>query len=134
MHIDEVDRRILGALQTNAKLTNIELAEKVGMSQSSCLRRVRLMEEAGLIGGYALILDQKAAGLPGNAFVQITLDGQGRPFLDAFETAIARVPEALACYLLAGSADYLVHIVCQSAPNNDPLSASKRDPFGGLSR
>ncbi len=111
MSADEIDRRILTILQTDARLTNAELAERVGMSPSSCLRRVRSMEEAGLISGYALMLDQKAAGLPGNVFVQITLDGQGRSLLDEFEHAIARVPEVMSCYLLAGSADYLVHVV-----------------------
>jgi Lrp/AsnC family leucine-responsive transcriptional regulator len=90
--LDISDRRILIELQANARLTNLELAQRVGISASSCLRRVRFMEEAGLVKGYALVLDPKAAGVPGNAFVQITLDGQRRAFLDAFE------------------ADYLVHI------------------------
>jgi Lrp/AsnC family leucine-responsive transcriptional regulator len=108
--LDISDRRILIELQANARLTNLELAQRVGISASSCLRRVRFMEEAGLVKGYALVLDPKAAGVPGNAFVQITLDGQRRAFLDAFEAAITKVPEVLSCHLLAGAADYLVHI------------------------
>lgn len=123
MMLDQSDRRILNELQTNARLTNLELAERIGMSPSSCLRRVRLMEEAGLIRGYALLLDPKAAGLPGNAFVQITLDGQRRAFLDAFEAAITKVPEVLSCYLLAGLADYLVHIAFRDTEDLERIHA-----------
>jgi Lrp/AsnC family transcriptional regulator, leucine-responsive regulatory protein len=108
--LDQSDRKILAELQRDARLTNLELAARVAMSPSSCLRRVRLMEEAGLIRGYVLLLNPKVAGLPGNAFVHITLDGQSRAVLDAFEAAIIKVPEVLSCYLLAGVADYIVHI------------------------
>ena len=80
--IDERDRAILRELMRDGRLTNSELAEKVHLSQSACLRRVRLLEEAGLIAGYVMLLDPVAAGLPGAAFVSVTLDQQGRAALD----------------------------------------------------
>ena len=113
--LDSRDRAILRALQRNGRLTNAELAQMVGLSPSACLRRVRLLEEAGLISGYAMLLDQKACGLPGNAFVFITLDQQGRQALDAFEGAIRNIPEVLECHLLAGQSDFLVRIVYRDA-------------------
>ena len=110
LSIDTMDRAILLAMQRDGRLTNAELAERVGLSPSACLRRVRLLEERGLIASYAAILDQRACGLPGTAFVHISLEQQGRAALDAFERAIARVPEILECHLLAGQSDYLVRV------------------------
>ncbi len=109
--LDARDRAILRELQEDGRLTNAELADRVGLSPSACLRRVRQLEESGLVSSYAMILDQKASGLPGNAFVFVTLDQQGRQALDAFEAAIGRVPEIVECYLLAGQSDYLVRVV-----------------------
>ncbi len=123
MIADPIDRRILRLLQQDGRIANATLAEKVGMSPSACLRRVRLLEESGLIAGYAMRLDAKAAGLPGNAFVQITLDGQGRKILDAFEAAIAKVPEVLTCHLVAGAADYLVHVVYRDSADLERIHA-----------
>lgn len=113
--LDSRDRAILRALQRDGRLSNAELAAMVGLSASACLRRVRLLEEAGLIAGYAMLLDQRTCGLPGNAFVFITLDQQGRQALDDFETAIRHVPEILECYLLAGQSDFLVRVVYRDA-------------------
>ncbi len=113
--IDARDRAILRALQQNGRLTNADLAAMVGLSPSACLRRVRLLEEGGLISGYAMLLDQKGCGLPGNAFVFIALDQQGRQALDDFEAAIRDVPEILECYLLAGQSDFLVRVVYRDA-------------------
>ena len=111
MKIDDRDQIILKILQADARLTNAELADRVGLSPSACLRRVRQLEETGIIDGYALLLNAGAAGLPGNAFVQITLEQQGRTALERFESAVAHIPEVLACYLLAGQADFLLHVV-----------------------
>lgn len=113
--IDARDRAILRALQKDGRLTNAELAGRVGLSPSACLRRVRILEEAGLVSGYAMLLDEKACGLPGTAFVFVTLDQQGRQALDAFETAVGRVPEILECYLLAGQSDFLLRVVYADA-------------------
>jgi len=113
--LDARDRAILRALQSNGRLTNSELADRVGLSPSACLRRVRLLEESGLIAGYAMILDQRACGLPGTAFIFITLDQQGRQALDAFEDAIRAIPEIPECHLLAGQSDYMIRVVYRDA-------------------
>ena len=89
--IDDRDRAILRELMRDGRLTNAELADRVHLSQSACLRRVRMLEESGLIAGYVMLLDPAAAGLPGAAFVSVTLDQQGRAALDRFETE-ARAP------------------------------------------
>ena len=113
--LDARDRAILRALQRNGRLANAELAGMVGLSPSACLRRVRLLEEAGIIQGYAMLLDPRTCGLPGTAFVFVTLDQQGRQALDAFEAAVRTVPEILECYLLAGQSDFLVRVVYADA-------------------
>lgn len=114
-NLDALDRAILRFLQEHGRMANAELAARVGLSPSACLRRVRALEESGLVAGYAMVLDQKACGLPGNAFVFITLDQQGRQALDAFERAVRVVPEIVECHLLAGQSDYLVRVVHRDA-------------------
>lgn len=101
---------ILRLLQREGRLSNVELAERVALSPSACLRRVKLLEEGGLIARYVMLLDEKAAGLPGVAFVLVTLDQQGRAALDRFEAAVSRHPEIMECYLLAGTADYMIRV------------------------
>ena len=109
--LDTRDRAILRILQQDGRITNADLAERVNLSPSACLRRVKLLEESGLVKGTVTLLDEAAAGVPGTAFVFVTLDQQGRQSLDAFEEAVSRHPEILECYLLAGTADYLLRIV-----------------------
>lgn len=111
IELDSRDRAILSLLQKDGGVTNAELAERVNLSPSACLRRVKLLQESGLVKGTVMLLDEVAAGLPGAAFVFVTLDQQGRQSLDAFEAAVARHPEILECYLLAGTADYLLRVV-----------------------
>jgi Lrp/AsnC family transcriptional regulator, leucine-responsive regulatory protein len=113
--LDGRDRAILAALQDNGRLSNAELADKVNLSASACLRRTRLLEESGLVAGYTMLLDQRACGKPGNAFVFVSLDQQGRQTLNAFEEAVADIGEIMECYLLAGQADYLVRVIYQDA-------------------
>jgi Lrp/AsnC family transcriptional regulator, leucine-responsive regulatory protein len=111
MDLDRVDRAILRYLQQDARLTNAALAEKVSLSESACLRRVRALEEAGLIEGYSALLNQAKAGFPVNVFVNITLDRQQQAGLEAFETAVRKVPEIMECYLMTGDYDYLLRVV-----------------------
>jgi Lrp/AsnC family transcriptional regulator, leucine-responsive regulatory protein len=111
IELDARDRAILTLLQKDGRITNADLADKVNLSASACLRRVKLLEESGLVKGTVMLLDEAAAGLSGTAFVLVTLDQQGRQSLDAFEAAVARHPEILECYLLAGTADYLLRVV-----------------------
>lgn len=109
--LDAIDRRILGRLQDNARLTNVELAEAVGLSPSPCLRRVRALEETGTIRRYVALLDPAAVGLPVSVFVNVTLERQIESALERFEAAILKRPEVMECYLMTGDADYLLRVV-----------------------
>jgi len=109
--LDAIDRRILEALQNNARLSNVELARAAGLSPSPCLRRVRALEDGGVIRRYATLLDQAAVGLPVSVFVSVTLDRQVEPVLEAFEDVVQRRPEVVECYLMTGDADYLLRVV-----------------------
>jgi Lrp/AsnC family transcriptional regulator, leucine-responsive regulatory protein len=113
MEIDATDRRILTALQREGRITNAELSDIVNLSPSACHRRVQRMEEDGLIAGYVALLDARRLGKPTTVFVEITLQGQADDVLDAFETAVARVPDILECHLMAGTADYLLKILAE---------------------
>ena len=111
MELDRYDRAILRLLQQDARITNTRLADEVSLSESACLRRVRALEESGLIQGYTALIDQHKAGFPANVFVSITLDRQSQAGLEAFESAVRRVPEVMECYLMTGEYDYLLRIV-----------------------
>ena len=134
LDIDDRDRAILRLLMREGRLTNAELAERVNLSPSACLRRVRLLEESGLIAGYVMLLDPVAAGLPGAAFVSVTLDQQGRAMLDRFETAVGRHAEILECYLLAGSADYLMRVAYRDARDFERIHTDILTQLPGVSR
>jgi Lrp/AsnC family transcriptional regulator, leucine-responsive regulatory protein len=109
--LDRYDRTLLQVLQREGRITNSELAARVHLSESSCLRRVRALEAAGLIEGYAAVINQSRAGCPVNVFVSITLERQERADLRAFEEAVRKVPEVMECYLMSGEYDYLVRVV-----------------------
>ncbi|MCO5081450.1 MAG: Lrp/AsnC family transcriptional regulator [Rhizobiaceae bacterium] len=109
--IDDIDRKIIAALQADGKITVNELAEQVGLSPSPCARRVRMLEQAGVIKGYAAIIDQKKVGLPISAFASIKLERQREDALERFSKAVARWPEVVDCYLMTGQRDYLLRIV-----------------------
>jgi Lrp/AsnC family transcriptional regulator, leucine-responsive regulatory protein len=137
MRIDEIDdrdRAILRELMREGRLTNAELAERVHLSPSACLRRVRVLEESGLIAGYVMVLDPAAAGLPGAAFVFVTLDQQGRATLDRFEAAVSGRAEIIECYLLAGSADYLLRIAYRDAGDFERIHTDILTQLPGVSR
>lgn len=114
MTLDEIDRRILTALQRKGRLSNSELSETVHLSPSACHRRVQRLETEGYIRGYVALLDARKMGVPTTVFVEITLQGQADEVLDAFEKAVARVPAVLECHLMAGSADYLLKVVAEN--------------------
>jgi DNA-binding Lrp family transcriptional regulator len=109
--LDETDRKILSHLQENGRISLADLADKVGLSASPCLRRVRLLEKAGVIARYVAVLDQQAVGLPVSVFVSIKLDRQKQDALDRFAKTIARWPEVLECYLMTGPRDYWLRVV-----------------------
>ena len=109
--LDAIDRKLLTVLQQEGRITAQELAERVGLTASPCLRRIRLLEEAGIIRRYVAVVDQKAVGLPVSVFVSVKLERQREEELDRFAAAIARWPEVLECYLMTGPRDYLLRVV-----------------------
>ena len=111
MDLDRYDRAIVNLLQADARISNARLAEKVSLSESACLRRVRALEESGLIQGYTALIDQQKAGYPVNVFVNITLDRQSQSGLEAFESEVRKIPEVMECYLMTGEHDYFLRLV-----------------------
>ena len=110
-NLDQVDRKILAQLQTDGRMSLSDLAGKVGLSPSPCLRRVRILEREGVISRYVAVLDQRAVGLPVSVFVSIKLERQKQDALNQFAKAIARWPEVLECYLMTGPRDYWLRVV-----------------------
>ena len=109
--LDDIDRRILRSLQDNARIPNVDLARQVGLSPSPCSRRVKELEEAGIIRRYATLIDPAAADLPVSVFISVTLDKQIEQDLEVFESAVSDLPEVMECYLMTGDSDYLLRIV-----------------------
>jgi DNA-binding Lrp family transcriptional regulator len=134
LDIDARDRSILRLLQESGRITNAELAERVYLSPSACLRRVKQLEDSGLIKGYAMILDEKIAGFPGTAYVSVTLDQQGRASLDRFEKAVMQYEEVLECYLLAGNHDYLVRVAYRDSADFERIHSEIITQLPGVSR
>lgn len=111
MSLDVIDLKILTHLQSGGRTTVNDLAEMVGLSPTPCLRRMRRLEQAGIIRGYAAHVDQVAVGLPVNVFVNVTLVRQVESELKAFEAAVSKAPEVMECYLMTGTSDYLLRVV-----------------------
>jgi len=109
--LDAIDHSILNKLQKNGRLSNVQLATEVGLSESACLRRVKILEESGIIDRYVMLINQSAIGKPGNVFVRVSLDGQQREKLTAFEAEICKVSEVMECYLMSGDFDYLLRVI-----------------------
>jgi DNA-binding Lrp family transcriptional regulator len=109
--LDSKDRQIVQALQTDGRLTNQDLSERVNLSPSPCLRRVRLLEEQGVITGYTALVDQKAWGLPITVFIRIKLERHGDEAVNAFERTIQDMPQVMDCWLMTGRSDYLLRVI-----------------------
>jgi len=108
-----MDRRLLTVLQRRGRISNADLAEEVHLSASACHRRVQRLEAEGYIQSYVALLDPRKLGVPTTVFVEITLSTQADEVLEAFETAVARIPDVLECHLTAGKADYILKIVAE---------------------
>lgn len=113
--LDSRDRRILHLLQENGRLTNAELAEHVNLSPSACLRRVRQLEESGVIERYAALLSRTVLHKEGTAIIFLRLERQNPDVFRGFENAVSEIPEVMECYLMAGDADYMLKIVYTDA-------------------
>lgn len=131
---DPVDRRILRALQRDSRVSMAELGESVGLSASACHRRVRALEERGLIEGYRAVLDAVALGFPMTFFIEVSLSSQSEMALDAFEAAVRDVPEVLECHLMAGQSDYLLRIVARDHEDFERLHRRLLARLPGVAR
>ncbi len=109
--LDETDRRILKTLQADARISNVALAEAVGLSPSPCLRRVKALEDQGVIRRYVALVDPAALDLTMNVFIQVSLERQSEDALEVFEAAMREHPEVMECYLMSGDADYYLRVV-----------------------
>jgi DNA-binding Lrp family transcriptional regulator len=111
IELDRIDMNILKELQTDANITNADLAKRVGLSPSPCLTRVRAFRESGLIKRQVCLLEPKLLGLNLSVFIQVSLDNQSEGMLEIFQTAINTCKEVLECYLMTGDSDYFLRVI-----------------------
>ena len=109
--LDDIDRRILRALQRDGRLQNVELAKEVGLSASPCLRRVKLLEEAGIIDRYVAVLNAAKIGLSLSMFARVWLTAQDAETIDQFMDAMKQLPQVMECYIMLGESDALLRVV-----------------------
>jgi DNA-binding Lrp family transcriptional regulator len=134
MQLDRLDRRILSELQRDCSQPNAALAARVGLSESACLRRVKLLETGGVIERYTAVLDAVKLGLAESFMVRITLKGQTDRDLGAFEQAVLRVPEVAECSLTTGEADYTLRVVTRGAADFERLHSTVLTKLPGVAR
>ncbi|MCG8547794.1 MAG: Lrp/AsnC family transcriptional regulator [Alphaproteobacteria bacterium] len=132
--LDEIDRRILAALQENARISNVDLADTVGVSPSPCWRRVRELEQSGVIARYVTLVDPGAIGLPVSVFIQVSLEKQVEPTLEAFESAVLARPEVMECYLMTGEFDYLLRVVVGGSADFERVHSQHLTRLPGVDR
>ena len=130
--LDQIDRKILAELQADGRLSLAELAARVGLSVSPCLRRVRGLEESGVIARYVAVLDLRAIGLPVSVFISIKMESQREEALEQFAKAIANWPEVLECYLMTGPRDYLLRVVVADLEAYEWFLKSKLTRLSGV--
>ncbi|HSG02569.1 MAG TPA: Lrp/AsnC family transcriptional regulator [Marinobacterium sp.] len=135
MHkLDRIDRKILELLQQDARINIADLAEHVGLSQTPCGRRVKQLEERGLIARQIVVLDPVKIGLPMSVMVQMSLEKQTKDRLRIFEESIARIPEVMECYLITGSqSDYILKIVTKDLEHYQQILLDKLTAIEGVS-
>ena len=134
MVLDRYDRLILNALQKDGRISNVQLAAAVNLSESACLRRVRALEDEGFIDRYAALLNQTKAGLSGNVFVHIGLHREEQSELAAFEDAVKGIPEVMECYLMTGEFDYLLRVVVANMADFERLHNEALTRLPGVAR
>jgi len=134
MKLDKFDRSILDALQKDGRISNVDLAELVSLSESACLRRVRRLEEKGFIEKYTALLDQRQVGLSGNVFVHIALHREEQSELAAFEDAVQSLPEVMECYLMTGEFDYLLRVVVSDMADFERVHNESLTRLPGVAR
>ena len=134
LDIDSIDRLILNELQTDGRVSHAELAERVGLSASACHRRVRRLEADGVIDGYVMILDTATVGRDLDVFVEVSLVSQSKESLAQFEQEVKDCPEVMSCHLVAGDADYLLHLAVQDHRDFERIHNQHLSQLPGVAR
>ncbi|MCW5634121.1 MAG: Lrp/AsnC family transcriptional regulator [Rubrivivax sp.] len=134
MQLDSIDRAILETLQRQGRISNQDLAQHVHLSPSACLRRVKALEEGGVIAGYVALLDAKAVGQSGTSFTIINLDSTQPARLETFEQAVRDEPQILDCFYVAGGNDYLVRFTYKDAEDLERFHAEVLPRLPGVMR
>ncbi len=134
MDLDTTDCTILSSLQEDGRITNTELADRVGLSPSACLRRVRTLEDKGVIDRYVALVNPAAIGKATSVFVEISLSSQEETLLNSFETEVAKHPAVMSCHLMAGNSDYLVRVACQDVEDYENLHRTHFSRLPGIAR
>jgi Lrp/AsnC family leucine-responsive transcriptional regulator len=134
VELDEYDRHILRILQREGRIPNVELARRVHLSDSACLRRVRALETNGVIVGYHARLDPASLDLATNVFVHIALQRQDQADLESFERAVQEIPEVMECYLMTGEFDYLLRVVVAGSADFERVHSQHLTRLPGVDR
>ena len=134
VQLDSIDRAILEELQREGRLSNIDLAQRVHLSPSACLRRVKSLEESGVIAQYVAIVNPKAVGKHGISYTIINLESMNTPLLEAFEAAVRAEPEVLDCFYVAGSNDYLIRFAYRDAEDLERFHSQVLMRLPGVAR
>ena len=134
MQLDRFDKLILDALQGDGRVSNKQLAQQVNLSESACLRRVRALEESGMIERYVAMVSQSKAGMPGNVLVHIGLHREEQSELAAFEAAVRAIPEVMECYLMTGEFDYLLRVVVADMADFERIHKDELTRLPGVAR
>lgn len=132
--LDEIDRRILSAVQADGRISNQTLSERVHLSPSACHRRVARLEAAGVIVGYAARIDPAALGRGTVVFVHVALERQNREGMDAFEAAVRACPDVVRCHLMSGDADYLLEVAARDLADYERIHTDHLARMPGVAR
>ena len=132
--LDDIDVRILEELQADGRLTNVALADAVGLSPSPCLRRVKRLEEAGVIAGYRAVVDREQVGLDLTVFVEVSVERHGGSTQERLEERLLAIPEVVACHVVSGQADFLHEVVCRHLRDYDRFTREHLGRWPEVSR
>ena len=131
--LDSTDLRIISVLQESAKITNSELAERVGLTPSPCLSRVRILETEDIINSYVALITPSAVGLPISVFIHVTLERQIFSSTEHFESEMKNHQEVMECYLMTGDSDYLIRVVVADIATLEAFIVDKLSKIAGVS-
>jgi Lrp/AsnC family leucine-responsive transcriptional regulator len=134
MELDTTDSQIIQLLQKDGRMSNADLAAQIHRSESACHRRVRQLENAGVIERYTAVINQAAIGKPANIFVEITLASMGEDTLNAFEEAVRACDDVVTCFFMTGDADYLLHIAAANTEDYERIYRTHLSRFPGIAR